>query len=169
MLLKDCSLGKECAQEYLYKQYYGYGMSISMRYSSSTENAVEILNDSFIKIFNSLKKNNIHENFKAWIRRIIINTAVDHYRKNKKYYENINFNADNYDVPDSGIDDLCAEDLIKIFNEIPSIQRLTFNLFEIEGYSHEEISKKLGISEGTSRSNLSRAKSKLRQLIKTHY
>ena len=165
-VLQRCSRGDLKAQEHLFRQYYGYVMSISLRFSSGQDNASEITNDSFLKIFNKIDTHQVEKEFKAWVRRIVINTAIDLYRKGKKFDAETSINeALNETGDDSVLDTLNAEEIIKMINSLPMIYRYTFTLFEIEGYSHAEIALQLGGTESTSRSNLTRAKKMLRQMI----
>jgi len=169
-IIKGCKKGKLNCQEMLYKRFYGYAMSVCLRYSYSRDEAVEILNDSFIKVFDNVKKFDDDLSFKPWLRRILINTSIDFYRKNKKQNQNQvlidNLNID-YDV--GVLEKLNIDDILKILNDLPDIYRLTFNLYEIEGYSHNEISKMLNVTESTSRSNLTRAKQMLRLSYQKHF
>ena len=171
-VLKGCSRGDLKAQEELCKQYYGYVMSVALRFSSCHDNALEIANDSFLKIFRKIRSYQISKEFKPWIRKIVVNTALDHYRKDKKNSVEIPIEAAyNEPVDESVMDNLNAEEIIKLINSLPANYRYTFSLFEIEGYSHDEIAQQLGITSGTSRSNLTRAKEMLRKmiLINCHY
>jgi RNA polymerase sigma factor (sigma-70 family) len=171
-VLKGCSGGKLKAQEELFKLYYGYVMSIALRFSSCHDNALEIANDSFLKIFMKIKSHQIDKEFKAWVRKIVVNTAIDYYRKDKKNNMETSIEvAYNEPADESVIDDLNAEEIIKLINSLPAKYRYTFSLFEIEGFSHDEIALQLGITASTSRSNLTRAKKMLRQmvLINSHY
>lgn len=169
-LLKGCKKGKRKYQEMLYKQFYAYVMSICLRYSYSREEAGEILNDSFMKIFENIKNYNADYSFKSWIRRIIINTAIDYLRKERKHKLCIEIDDTNQDFCDENvIDDLNVEEILKLLNELPDMYRTTFNLFEMEGYSHKEIAEILDISESTSRSNLTRAKKMLRIAFKKKF
>ncbi|MFN8257281.1 MAG: RNA polymerase sigma factor [Bacteroidales bacterium] len=162
-ILKGCLKGKLEAQKALYKQFYAYGMSICLRYSHNRDEAAEIMNDSFLKVFNNLSAYKIEFSFRSWFRRIIINTAIDNFRKNKKFYNHYDEDLiDNEVVDNDLIDEIDFEGVMALMNELPEHYRLTFNLFEIEGYSHEEIAKIMGIAESTSRSNLTRAKKILR-------
>jgi RNA polymerase sigma factor (sigma-70 family) len=170
-VLKGCRKGKEKFREILYKQFYAYGMSICLRYSYSRDEAVEVLNDSFLKVFNNLDNFDESQSFKAWFRKILINTAIDNNRKNLKHNatEDINdyYNLEYADY--NVIDNLNVEDLLKLFNELPEIYRLTFNLYEIEGYSHDEIAEIIGVTASTSRSNLTRAKKIIREIYAKKY
>jgi RNA polymerase sigma factor (sigma-70 family) len=171
-VLKGCSRGKLKAQEELFKLYYGYVMSTALRFSSCHDNALEIANDSFLKIFMEIDSHQIDKEFRAWVRKIVINTAIDYYRKYKINCIEASIEAA-YNEPsdESVIDRLNAEEIVKLLNSLPMKYRYTFSLFEIEGFSHDEIALQLGITASTSRSNLTRAKKMLRQmiLINSHY
>ena len=165
-LLKRCSGGNSKAQEHLFKAYYGYVMGIALRYSSNHDNASEICNDSYMKIFQKLETHQKEKEFKAWVRKIVINTAIDHFRKEKKQEFETTLEGSYYESNDATIlDKLNAEEILKLINSLPMVYRYTFNLFEIEGFSHDEIAQKLGVTASTSRSNLTRAKKMLRQII----
>lgn len=169
-ILKGCIKGKSKYQEALYKQYYAYGMSVSLRYAHNRDEAVEIMNDSFIKVFENIAKYNKDHSFKSWFRRILINTAIDHYRKNNKHYNHLDEDAIDDELVDvSLVNKLDLNDLMSLLNELPEQYRITFNLYEIEGYSHDEIASILNIAVGTSRSNLARAKKILRKAFSIHY
>ncbi len=165
-LLKGCIRQKSKAQEKLYKSFYGYAMSIALSYTNNSDEAADILNESFFKVFKNIKKYDTKSLFKSWLRRIVVNTAIDHYRSNKKFQQNIELaSAVTQEYDSSVINQLNAEDILKQLQELPEHYRVTFMLYEIEGYSHEEIGQQLSISESTSRSNLTRAKKKLRELV----
>lgn len=165
-VLKGCLRGDLKAQENLLKRFYGYVMSIALRFSSSHANALEILNDSFLKIFREIGSHKIDCEFKAWVRRIVINTAIDYYRKDQKHNNSVSIEvACNEPVEESIINNLYAEEIITMINSLPVKYRYTFSLFEIEGFTHDEIAMQLGITASTSRSNLARAKKMLRQMI----
>jgi RNA polymerase sigma factor (sigma-70 family) len=169
-LINGCIKGKSKYQELLYKHYYAYGMSISLRYAHNRDEAAEILNDGFLKVFTNISKLDTQQQFKPWFRRIIINTAIDNYRKNFKHYNHLDEEMVDDEVLDASlINDLEINDLMKLLNELPENYRLTFNLYEIEGYSHQEIAQMLGIAEGTSRSNLTRARNILRKSFSIYY
>lgn len=165
-LIRGCQKGKSRAQEKLYKRFYGYGMSIALRYSRDMEESKEILNESFLKVFNKIETFEEGKSFKAWLRRIVINTSIDYYRANKKHLYDVEISeAAGVDDNDDVIDRLTAEEIMQLLQQLPDQQRLIFNLYEVEGYSHREISEQLNIPEGTCRSALTRARQKLKQMV----
>jgi RNA polymerase sigma factor (sigma-70 family) len=169
-IINGCAKGKSRSQEVLYKQFYAYGMSICLRYAHSREEAVEIMNDGFIKVFNNIANYKTEHSFKGWFRKILVNTAIDHYRKNNKHYNHFDEEIIDEEVFDlSAVSSLELDDLMNLLNSLPEQYKLTFNLFEIEGYSHEEIAKMLNIAIGTSRSNLARAKKMLRRAYAVNF
>lgn len=165
-LIEGCLSGKSRFQELLYRRYFSFAMSICVRYTKTPDDAMEVVNDSYLKMFDSLKSFDKSKPFKSWFARILVNTAIDDFRKSKKF--NSHFAMDV--IPDSDsqepeIDqELNAEDIISLFSQLPDNLRITFNLHEIEGYSHQEIANMLGIETSSSRANLTRAKSMLRNL-----
>lgn len=167
-LINECKNGNELYQERLYKHFYGYALSISRLYTYSNDDAVSILNDSFLKIFNTIQNKGYNESipFKNWLRRIVINTAIDNYRKNAKHSHHLELEeAEPLQISADVINELTVEDILKTLDQLPEMHRLVFNLYEIQGYSHQEISNKLAIGTSTSRVFLSRAKKRLRILI----
>lgn len=169
-LLQASLRGDRKSQEMLYRVHYGYAMSICLRYTQNREEAVEIVNDGFMKVFTKGEQYNPKYPFQVWLRRIMINTALDYYRSHHKHYfhEDISeasFVESEYSSP---LDDLNHEALLKMVQQLSPAYRMIFNLFVIEGFSHEEIAAQLGISVGGSKSNLSRARECLRTLIYKH-
>ncbi|GJM28341.1 MAG: DNA-directed RNA polymerase sigma-70 factor [Cyclobacteriaceae bacterium] len=148
--------------------FYNYAMSICLRYSKDREEAVEIVNDGFVKLFSNLKRYKDHTSFKAWLRRILINTSIDYYRRNEKHYNNVAISYAKHEyITEDAISKISEQEIIALIQELPPSYKIVFNLFVIEGYNHREISDKLGISIGTSKSNLAIARSKLkRELLK---
>lgn len=173
LLIQDClKKNNSQAQERLYKHYYGYAMAISMRYTKSREEAAEILNDSFLKVFQKLELYDGKSLFRAWLNKIVLNTAIDNFRRTKIYKENReDFKlAQFHETTDFSVfDHLSADEILALLQRLPDHYRIVFNLYEIEGLTHEEISKQLNIPLGTSKSSLSRAKLKLRELLQELY
>lgn len=150
----------------LYKHFYGYAMSIALRYSNSRDDACEIVNDSFMKVFDKLPQYSPENSFKGWFRRILINTSIDYYRKNVKYFAVMNIDKADAEISDPDIiDRLSTQDILGILRDLPEILRIVFNMYEIEGFSHNEIGDELGIPSSTSRTYLARAKKLLREKI----
>ena len=166
-LLQKSVRGDRKSQEKLYRQFYGFAMSVCVRYTQSRDEALEIVNDSFLKVFTKGDQYDSKYPFKAWFRRIIVNTALDFYRSQQKHYfhENIEEAYEVSSNDSSPLSQLNHEEIIMLIQRLPSGYKMVFNLFVIDGFSHEEISNQLGISVGTSKSNLSRAREALRKMI----
>lgn len=146
--------------------FYGFAMGICLRYSRSKEEAIEIVNDGFLKIFTKLDKYTRGLSFKAWLRKVMVNSAIDYYRRNEKHYPTLDISHGNYESETETIlDRLSERDIIAAIQLLPPSYRIVFNLFVIEGYRHEEIAHQLNISVGTSKSNLAIARSKLQRIL----
>lgn len=169
LLIQGCKRNDRESQRLLYQHMYSYAMSICMRYCYSKGEAQEVLNDGFMHVFQKIDQYNESMSFYGWVRRIMVNASIDHYRKEKKNY----FHADITIQPDSeghhvsGLDNLAHEELIEMISHLPPAYRAVFNLHVIDGYTHPEIGKMLNISEGTSKSNLLKARAALRRMIET--
>ena len=163
-LIRHCREGRSGPQEELYLMFYNYAMSICLRYSKDREEALEIVNDGFVKLFTNLKRYKDHTSFKAWLRRILINAAIDYYRRNEKHYHNVAISYARHEyITEDAISKISEKEIIELIQELPPSYRVVFNLFVIEGFNHREIADKLGISIGTSKSNLAIARSKLKR------
>jgi RNA polymerase sigma-70 factor (ECF subfamily) len=166
-ILQECQEGNRNSQRRLYEHFYGYAMNICLRYSKGRNEAVEILNDAFLKVFNHLDQYDTTYPFKAWLRRIAINSAIDHHRKNKNLTHTLDLAsaselaAEEMPLPKLSRD----EDVLPILQKLSPAYRVVFNLYVMEGYSHAEIAELLGIDVRTSRSNLVRATQNLRSLM----
>ena len=158
--------GNRNSQDRLYKDYYGYAMGICLRYARSRDEAIEIVNDGFFKIFTKLDKYTRGRSFKGWLRKVMINSAIDYYRRNEKHYATLNISHVNYaEKSATALDKLSENEIIAAIQLLPPSYRMVFNLFVIEGFRHEEIAEQLGISIGTSKSNLAIARSKLQKIL----
>jgi RNA polymerase sigma factor (sigma-70 family) len=147
--------------------FYAYGMSITLRYADSREQGATILNDAFLKVFDNIRKYDSSRDFKPWLRRIIINTAIDHYHKNNKVPDRLASRITDIDAAgeETITSSISYQEIIQMVQHLTPAYRTVFNLFVIEGFSHEEIAGLLGISTGTSKSNLAKAKRNLRSLL----
>lgn len=172
-LVKKCLEKDTLAQKQLFEFYSKRMMGVCLRYSKDRDEAQEVLQMGFIKVFEKLTLFNGKGSLDGWIRRVVVNTALDNIRKNKKFMDNVemdkvDFQLQNEDV--SGYETMKAQDLLKIIQAMPTGFRTVFNLFAIEGYSHKEIAKELNISVNTSKSQYSRARAHLQKiLIEGHY
>lgn len=167
-VLAGCLRNQRQSQELLYKQFYGYAMSICLRYTRTREEALDVLNDSFLKVFTKLDQYNPELPFKAWLRRILINTALDQYRQSVQHYyhDDISQVADQVSTATADAQSqLAYEELLAMISQLSPAYRTVFNLYVIDGYSHDEIAEQLGISVGTSKSNLARARENLRMML----
>jgi len=166
-IIEQCKKGKRSAQDKLYADFYSYAMSIGLRYSRDREEALEIVNDSFFKVFTNLDKYSVGLSFKGWLRKIIINAAIDYYRRNEKHYHGVDISyAKDQEVGADVLSQISEQEIFELIQALPPSYRMVFNLAVIEGYKHEEIAQALGISVGTSKSNLSVARTKLQLAIK---
>jgi RNA polymerase sigma factor (sigma-70 family) len=169
-IIRHCKTGSLKHQEMLYKLFYGYAMGISLRYCFNREDAVEAVNDAFIKVFKSIDSYVDDKPFKPWLRSVIVNTAIDRRRKELKFQLNADLeNAATINYPATAIENLNAQDIIKIMEQLPAVQVTVFNLYEIDGYSHDEIGVMLNLSASSSRVYLSRAKERLRYILNKEY
>lgn len=167
-IIEKCISGSRKAQNELYSVAFPYAMNIALRYASDKESGLDIVNESFFKAFNYLKNYDPSHSFGAWLRRIVINTAIDHYHKKQKAVTLITYSED-YGMDEFEIDqiqkDMNAEEILFYIQQLPPAYRIVLSLFAIEGYSHKEIADKLNISEGTSKSNYHKAKAHLKKML----
>ena len=171
--VEGCARNSRQSQKVIYGSFYGYAMAICDRYTSKQEDAVEILNDGFLKVFREIHHYqpayaDVISSFKGWLRKIMVYTAIDHFRKNQKHQivtqlENVVFHVPN--IGEDAVDKLSYEEIIRAIQELSPGYRTVFNLFVIEGLSHDEIANQLGISTGTSKSNLSKARRQLQKIL----
>lgn len=154
------------SQKLLYHKLYGFAMKICLRYSKNRNEASEILNDGFFKAFTNIEKYNPDWPFKAWLKKILYHTSVDYYRSHLKWSRMEKLESSHDIKFEVTIDqELDYEYLLGVIQQLPPAYRLVFNLYAIDGYSHEEIAEMIGISEGTSRSNLYKARLKLQKML----
>jgi RNA polymerase sigma-70 factor (ECF subfamily) len=172
-LVTGCALLKRDSQKQLYAHFYGYAFSICQRYVNKEEETLEVVNDGFLKIFNEIKNfqpryDSFENSLKGWIRRIFINTAIDHVRKEKNrlifMHDQIDA-VENVSVPAAGLERLSHKELLDLITKLTPAYRMVFNMYVIDGYTHEEISGLLNIAVGTSKSNLAKARLNLQKMI----
>lgn len=170
-ILRGCLAGNKRDQELLYRRYSAKLYGVSLQYSGSHDEARDVLQEAFIKIFTNLRTFNGDGSFEGWMRRIVVNTALEKHR-NRYYLNKVDeLGFENDTMPELEADEISgmeSEDLLRFIMELPPKYRMVFNLYALEGYSHREISEMLSISEGTSKSNLSRARNILQKKVEIH-
>jgi RNA polymerase sigma factor (sigma-70 family) len=165
-LIKGCTEDNSRSQKLLFDRYSRKMMGICLRYAANRQEAEDMLQDGWIKVFRNIKSFRFEGSVEGWIKRVIVNTCLENLRKNKMQYSDIEIER----IEEMGFiktapDSLTANDLLKMIHRLPSGYRSVFNLFAIEGYTHKEIGKMLTISEGTSKSQYSRARTYLQRML----
>jgi len=157
-------------QQALYNRFASKMYGVCLRYASNSEEAEDILQEGFIKIFNKISSYRGDGSFEGWVRRIFVNTAIEHFRK-KTYLQPITETEENTVEGKylSVLDSLAEKDIIQLVQQLSPGYRTVFNMFVIDGFSHQEIANMLGISEGTSKSALAKAKAQLKKFINNRY
>jgi RNA polymerase sigma factor (sigma-70 family) len=171
--IRGCTLNNRESQKKIYCSFYGYAMAVCNRYTNNQEDAVEILNDGFLKVFRELHNytpaySDVIGSFKGWLRKIMMYTAIDHFRKFHKHQMMTELDTVVFQLPSGGEDALeriSYDEIIAAIKELSPGYRTVLNLFIVEGQSHEEISEQLGISIGTSKSNLAKARRQLQKIL----
>lgn len=171
--IRGCSLNNRDSQKRIFDSFYGYAISICSRYTINHLDATEILNDGFLKVFKGINQfkpayEDVMNSFKGWLRKIMVNTAIDYNRKYHKYESIVSFSTNEMELKtmeESALDKISYNEIIKAIRKLTPAYRTILNLYIIEGYTHQEIAEKLGIAEGTSKSNLSKAKVQLQKLL----
>ena len=170
LIIQGCIRKIEKSQEILYKKFFGYALSVALIYNHQRSDALEVVNDSFVKVFSKIGKYDTSKSFPGWLRKIVVNTSIDYLRRNSKKHQF--FEADKQAIKDeapNAINNLAAQDILEILNLLPHFHKTVFCLYEIEGFSHEEIAEQLGIPISSSRVYLTRAKKQLRELFPVNY
>jgi RNA polymerase sigma factor (sigma-70 family) len=165
-LIRGCIKQDRKSQKMLYKAFYGFAMGICLRYAGNRDEASEVMNQGFFKVFTHIESYDMARPFKAWLGKIMMNVSIDFYRANLKmaYTEDLD-NAQHISDGEMVDKNLNYNDLLAMVQQLPQAYRTVFNLFAIEGYSHDEIGVMLNINAGTSKSNLHKARQKLKQMI----
>ncbi len=164
-LIDGCRKGNRSLQNALYERYCRKMMVVCLRYSKTTAEAEDILQEGFVKVFNGLKDFRHESKLETWITRIMVNTALNQQRKKLYLYPMVD--VDDMDIPDNEISvaGVHFTQLLEMIQSLPHGCQIVFNLFAMEGYNHKEIAQMLGISEGTSKSQYARARGLLQQKL----
>ncbi len=170
ILLKDCKRGKAQSQEALYRRFASAMYGLCLQYASNEEDAQDIMQEGFIKVFAKLDQVKNPAALPGWIRRVMINTALEKYRSQVILQRVDEVREEHQEgAGNEALDRLSCDELVGLIQTLTPRYRVVFNLYAIEGFTHQEISEELGISIGTSKSNLSRARGVLQEKIKTMY
>lgn len=167
-MIRGCIKNDRKAQEHLYKRFYQAMMALCVRYTKDSQDAIEVMNDGFLKVFKNIgayqpEKASLY----TWMRTIIIHTAVDFLRKQQAYPETggLPDGTDEPSIDNEALNKLSGEEMLRIIRQLPAATGLVFNLYAVDGFTHREIGTLLSISEGTSRWHLSEARKQLKTLI----
>lgn len=166
-LIKGCLSSIPAFQQMLYKRYAAKMLTVCMRYADNQEEAEDVLQEGFIIVFEKMHQFRMQGSFEGWIRRIMVNKSLEHLRKSSKIFPVMNINnvKDHFISTEDVLTTLASKELLKMIQELPPMYKMVFNLYVFEGMSHKEIAAKVGIAEGTSKSNLSDARSLLKRKI----
>ncbi len=167
ILLKGCLENDRKSQKLLYRKYFKPMFRICLSYSGDKDEAKDILQDAFVKVFTNLEQYNFKGSLEAWIRRIVTNTAIDYFRSKKRLIFKDEFHEETEDDELNFIEsgEITTDLILFYIKQLPDGARVIFNLYAVEGMSHKEISLKLGITEGTSKSQYKRARTLLKKWI----
>jgi RNA polymerase sigma factor (sigma-70 family) len=166
-LIKGCIAGDRRMQEELYRRFAPKMYAVCLRYANNADDAQDLLQEGFIKVYRNLHRFRAEGSFEGWIRRVFVNTSIEHFRKKSTKMSMVTDKEENTieDADVTALHRLAEKDIINIIQELSPGYRTVFNLYVVEGYSHKEIGDLLGISEGTSKSQLARAKGVLQKKI----
>ncbi len=166
-LVERCRENDLVAQRKLYDTHHPVMLAVCMRYTNDKEEAQDVLQEGFIKVFKNIHRYEGKGSLQGWIRKIMVNTALEHYRKNKKRQADVSIDQTTLMMPsvNTTLDEIQAKDIMAFIQRLPAGYRMVFNLYAIEGYSHEEIAEQLGISVNTSYSQYHRARGLLKKAL----
>jgi len=171
--VERCALNNRESQKKLYTSFYGYAMAVCDRYTNNQDDAIEILNDGFLKVFKEIYRykpayTDVVSSFKGWLRKIMVYTAIDHFRKNHKHQFTTDLDNGVVQVAshaEDALDRISYEEIIRSIQDLTPGYRTVFNLFIIEGFTHEEIAEVLGLRKASMKALLFRARKRLLRLL----
>lgn len=167
-LVAGCVKNDRRCQEALYKKYFPKMRAMVYRYTTDAEIAMEIINNGFLRVFKKIDTFSFSGSLEGWIRRLVFHSVSDYFKRNSKYGEMIIFEEHDATVSTNIVNKLYMDDLLELVKLVPKSSQTVFILYAIDGHTHPEIAKKLGISVGTSKWHLSEARKKLKELLKLH-
>ena len=169
----DCRQGNTRAQHKLFKYFYGSVMNVCMRYAGSTDEAADMLNEGFLKVFSNLDRYENSGSFEAWLKRVVCNAALDYRRRYDKKVELVDIDEvqdshlSDFNVNDA-ISNISSNEIVGLIQQLPPVTRMVFNMFVFEGFSHREIAQQLNISESTSAWHVNNARYRLKEALKLY-
>jgi len=168
-VINGCINNDRRSQEQLYKQFYGSMMSICLRYTRNSEDAIEVLHNGFLKVYKNIHTyTSSKASLYTWIRTIVVHTAIDFIRQREKLFTKVELDkVEDPHIDSDAVQKMSARELLKLVQQLPTATQAVFNLYVVEGYNHREIGNLLGISEGTSKWHLSQARKQLQKLLQT--
>ncbi len=165
-LIEKCIAGERQAQEVLYRTYADKMYAVCLTYTKDEDEAADVLQEGFIRAFSKLNTFSFQGSFEGWLRRIMVNIALAHYQKKRKVEENLSvYKSETQSVVGNVLDDINAEEVVKLVNQLPEKAGMVLKLYAIEGYDHQEIAELMGTSVGTSKSQLNRARTLLKEAL----
>lgn len=170
-LIAGCVAEDRLCQKKLYETYYSKMMSVCNRYTATPDEALDVLHEGFLKVFKNIGTYIPRNSLESWIKRIMINAAIDYYRRHKKFKNETDLEYARYELDHDTADilsQISVAQILKMVQQLPPAYRTVFNLYVIEGFTHREIAEKLDITEGTSKSNLAKARFKMQAFIKNN-
>lgn len=173
-IIRGCCNLDRVSQKLFYQQFYGYAAAICMRYCSNEDDITQVVNDGFLKVYNSLKDfsprhSDVEASLKGWMKRIMINTAIDHLRKNNRRFLVAEIHDQHFNVTEesaNSVDRMSYKEILAIIQKLSPVYRTVFNLYVMDGFKHEEIASQLNISVGASKSNLAKARANIQKMLK---
>ena len=169
-IIEGCRQNKRASQQRLFAQFYNYAMTIARRYTGHVDSAEEVVSDAFFKVFSRIHLYTGVQPFRFWLRRVVINTAIDHFRSDLHTLQTTEIQPWHDSESDQGIiESLTREQIMAMLDRLPPAYRTVFNMFVVDGFSHEEISTSLHISVGASKSNLARARQHLKAFFSNDF
>lgn len=170
LIIDGCIANSRKAQELLYRQFYGFAMTVAMRYSRDEMDAADILSHAFVKVFKSIQQYDAARgSFHAWLKRIIVNEGLDQIKARNRFDSPAELDqAEEVPVDHTVVEQMSAGDILQLVQKLPPATHAVFVMYAVEGYNHREIAERLNISEGTSKWHLSEARKTLQQLLQSH-
>lgn len=170
-MLEGCIANNRKAQELLYRQFYGFAMTVAMRYSRDEMDAADILSHAFVKVFKSIQQYDASKgSFHAWLKRIIVNEGLDHIKLRNRFESPVELEqAEEVPINQAVVEQMSAGEILQLVQKLPPATHAVFVLYAVDGYNHREIAEKLNISEGTSKWHLSEARKTLQKMIQSQH